>query len=70
MVRNLADDAGSKKKKERKPLKMEYTQLQYRMSSHLSTKVTLKCNDKSQGEIRIPFASEEDLNRILEILHL
>jgi ParB family transcriptional regulator, chromosome partitioning protein len=70
LVRNLAEEAGQKKKKERKPLKMEFTQLQYKLSSHLSTKVTLKSNDKSQGEIRIPFASEDDLNRILELLNI
>ncbi|WP_419836233.1 ParB/RepB/Spo0J family partition protein [Xanthocytophaga agilis] len=70
MVRNLAEESGQKKKKERKPLRMEYTQLQYKLSSFLSTKVTLKSNDKNQGEIRIPFVSEDDLNRILEILSL
>lgn len=70
LVRNLAEESGQKKKKERKPLRMEYTQLQYKLSSFLSTKVTLKSNDKNQGEIRIPFVSEDDLNRILEILSL
>ena len=70
IVRNLADEAGQKRKKERKPLKLEHTQLQYKLSSHLSTKVTLKANEKSQGEIRIPFASDEDLSRILELLNI
>ncbi len=71
LVRNLADDAGlQKKKKERKPLKMEYTQLQYKLSSHFSTKITLKANDKNQGEIRIPFGSEDELNRILELMSM
>lgn len=45
----------------------EITQLQSRLSSHFGTKVSVK-SDGKKGEIRIPFLSVEDLNRILDIL--
>lgn len=45
----------------------EITQLQTNLSSHFGTKVSVK-SDGKKGEIRIPFLSVEDLNRILDIL--
>ncbi len=45
----------------------EITQLQSSLSSHFGTKVNVK-SDGNKGEIRIPFLSVEDLNRILDIL--
>lgn len=47
----------------------EINQLQSRLSSHFGTKVSVK-SDGKKGDIRIPFLSVEDLNRILEILKL
>ncbi|GIV36248.1 MAG: chromosome partitioning protein ParB [Cyclobacteriaceae bacterium] len=47
----------------------ELTQLQSRLSSHFGTRVALK-SDGKKGEIRIPFMSVEDLNRILDILRI
>ncbi|MBS1487034.1 MAG: ParB/RepB/Spo0J family partition protein [Bacteroidetes bacterium] len=47
----------------------EIHQLQGRLSSHFGTKVTVK-SDGKKGDIRIPFLSVEDLNRILEILKI
>mgnify|MGYP002784240720 CR=1 FL=1 len=46
----------------------EYKKLQSKLSNHFGTKVNLKVNDKNEGEIKIPFYSTEDFNRILEIL--
>jgi ParB family transcriptional regulator, chromosome partitioning protein len=46
----------------------EVNQLQTRLSSHFGTKVSIKADAKNKGEIKIPFVSTEDLNRILEIL--
>ncbi|MFN5550782.1 MAG: chromosome partitioning protein ParB, partial [Bacteroidota bacterium] len=40
-----------------------------KLSSHFGTKVSVK-SDGKKGDIRIPFLSIEDLNRILEILRL
>jgi len=47
----------------------EISQLQSRLSSHFGTKVSVK-SDGKKGDIRIPFLSVEDLNRILEILKI
>lgn len=43
------------------------TQLQSKLSSHFATRVIIK-NEGGKGEIRIPYLSVEDLNRILDIL--
>jgi ParB family chromosome partitioning protein len=45
----------------------EMNNLQTKLSSHFGTKVTIKSNGR-KGEIKIPFLSVEDLNRILDIL--
>ncbi len=50
--------------------KYEINKLQERLASHFGTKVALKSNHKNKGEIKIPFNSSSDLNRILEILDL
>ena len=47
----------------------EIAQLQSRLSSHFGTRVAVK-SDGSKGEIKIPFLSVEDLNRIIDILKL
>ncbi len=47
----------------------EIVQLQGRLSSHFGTKVSVK-SDGKKGEIKIPFLSVEDLNRILDIFKL
>lgn len=50
--------------------KYELGKLQHKLASHFGSKVALKANSKDKGEIRIPFTSTEDLNRILEILEI
>lgn len=45
----------------------EIVNLQYKLTSHFGTKIQIK-SDGKKGEIKIPFVSVEDLNRILEIL--
>jgi ParB family transcriptional regulator, chromosome partitioning protein len=51
------------------PETREIVQLQARLSSHFGTKVNVK-SDGKRGEIKIPFLSVEDLNRLLDILKL
>ncbi|RZJ81049.1 MAG: ParB/RepB/Spo0J family partition protein [Flavobacterium sp.] len=46
----------------------EYQKLQKDLASKFATKVKLKVNDNGKGAIEIPFVSNEDLNRILELL--
>ncbi len=57
-------------KKAAKPAKLgdEYKDVQKNLRSHLGTKVTLKVSGKGKGQIVIPFVSNEDLNRILELI--
>lgn len=50
--------------------KYEINKLQQKLASHFGTKVSLKANEKNKGEIKIPFTSSSDLNRILEILEI
>jgi ParB family transcriptional regulator, chromosome partitioning protein len=49
------------------PVSKEINQLQSSLSSHFGTRVVIK-SDGKRGEIKIPFLSVEDLNRILDIL--
>lgn len=51
------------------PQNREISQLQSRLSSHFGTRVVVK-SDGSKGEIKIPFLSVEDLNRVIDILKL
>jgi ParB family chromosome partitioning protein len=60
--------AKDKKEKQAPSLQNEIRQVQSKLSSHFGTKVHLKSNEHYKGEIKIPFVSAEDLNRILEIL--
>lgn len=55
--------------KESTPASREINQLQGRLSSHFGTKVSVK-SDGQKGDIKIPFLSLQDLNRILDILKL
>lgn len=73
LVRELARTSSDKKPvKETKSSSTSYEiqNLQTKLSSHFGTKVALKADKENKGEIKIPFVSAEDLNRILEILNL
>ncbi|PRY87148.1 ParB/RepB/Spo0J family partition protein [Mongoliibacter ruber] len=50
--------------------KYEMGKIQQRLASHFGSKVQLKSDGKDKGEIKIPFRSTDDLNRILEILEI
>ena len=56
--------------KERKPyaIKKELRSLQFKLSSFFGSKVSIKTDDKQKGEIKIPFTSQEELDRILDVL--
>ncbi|TAE91851.1 MAG: chromosome partitioning protein ParB, partial [Runella slithyformis] len=47
-------------------LKHEFRSLQFKLSSLFGTKVSIKSDDKDKGEIKIPFTSQEELERILK----
>jgi len=69
LVRNLmsgnADETSTQPKKE---VSFEVKNVQNKLSSHFGTKIGLKIDNKNKGEIKIPFLSKDDLNRILDIL--
>lgn len=48
----------------------EVQQIQTKLSSHFGTRVHMKADGQFRGEIKIPFVSTEDLNRILEIIDM
>ncbi|WMJ74761.1 ParB/RepB/Spo0J family partition protein [Cytophagaceae bacterium ABcell3] len=58
-----------KKTKEESPLAYELQNVQSRLSSHFGTKINIKADKNNKGEIKIPFMSSEDLNRILDLLN-
>lgn len=65
-VRSLNTGDSSEKSKRKVSTKREIASLQSKLASHFGTKVTVKADEQNKGEIRIPFASKEDLDRILE----
>ena len=68
-VRNLAMAAESTNP-ERRPntIKQEFRSLQFKLSSLFGTKVSVKADDHNKGEIKIPFTSQEELDKILSAL--
>jgi ParB family chromosome partitioning protein len=72
LVRSLASEKSATKDKEtntQSQATKEIAQLQSKLSSHFGTRVVVK-SDGKKGDIRIPFLSVEDLNRILDILKM
>jgi len=70
LARNMTKGAKDKASSTGAPTSSrEIVQLQVKLSSHFGTKVSVK-SDGKKGEIKIPFLSIEDLNRILDIFKL
>lgn len=70
LVRQLATQQETKgKPTQAPPANREISNLQTQLSSHFGTRVVVK-SDGKKGEIKIPFLSVEDLNRILDILKM
>lgn len=68
LVRNLSSLPVSKPAKKAAPISFEYQKLQRELTSKFSTRVKLKVSENGKGAIEIPFGSEDDLSRILELL--
>ena len=66
-VRDLADSnlVNSAKKAIGGGIKQEIRSLQFRLQAYFGAKVLVKADEKGRGEIKIPFASQEDLDKIL-----
>lgn len=68
-VRNLSNAPEDDEKPKRNTvIKQEITSLQSKLASYFGSKVTIKADDKHKGEIKIPFTSKEDLERILSAI--
>jgi ParB family chromosome partitioning protein len=62
---------GANKSQKSGDLAPELKQLQQRLSSHFGTKIQIKTGKSpDKGEIKIPFTSIDELNRLLEILNI
>ncbi len=69
LVREYSESAAKSRKKSTTPsLPTEYKNIQNQLTSRLSTKVALKHKSNGRGEIVISYFSDDDLNRILELL--
>lgn len=69
-VRNLADEVDEPTSNRRITLpRQEMRSLQFKLSSLFGTKVSIKADEKHKGEIKIPFTSQEELTKILEVLN-
>ena len=64
----MAQGKGEKSAERKPKLPEEYNMLKEHLSSFFQTKVQLVCNDKGKGKITIPFASEDELERLIGLL--
>ncbi|MDB5134281.1 MAG: ParB/RepB/Spo0J family partition protein [Mucilaginibacter sp.] len=68
LVRDLQRAPIKKEGKQPEPLSFQVQKIQDDLASKFSTQVKLKVSSQGKGLIEIPFLSEDDLNRILEML--
>ena len=72
-VEELVRSLGEKEKPEVKPkeaIDPEIVKLQEKLTSHFGTKIQIKADKNNKGEIKIPFVSAEELERILELIDI
>lgn len=63
--KNTSSSASGAKKEEDSAV---WNHLRQQLTSHFGTRIQIKTGKDEKGEIRIPFLSHEDLNRILSLL--
>ncbi|GAA3963754.1 ParB/RepB/Spo0J family partition protein [Mucilaginibacter dorajii] len=68
LVREMQKAPVKKEGKQPEPVSYQMQKIQDDLASKFSTRVTLKVGSKGNGVIEIPFLSEDDLGRILEML--
>lgn len=68
MVREIQHAPEKREGKQPEPLTFQLQKIQDDLASKFSTKVKLKVNSQGNGSIEIPFLSDDDLGRILEML--
>ncbi|MFN3589345.1 MAG: ParB/RepB/Spo0J family partition protein [Spirosomataceae bacterium] len=68
-VRNLALLDETKNPPKKGVQRLDLSGLQFQLSGFLGTKVIVKADDTNKGEIKIPFTSKEELEKIVQALH-
>jgi len=68
LVREALKAPVQKNKKPSDPVSFQVQKIQDDLASKFSTRVKLKVNSQGKGSIEIPFLSQDDLGRILEIM--
>lgn len=73
LVKRLAEGetvniSGQKLRPRKAQLSREYSQLRDSLSECFKTKVQFTCSEKGKGKITIPFANEEEMERIVALL--
>ncbi|MFT4834746.1 MAG: ParB family chromosome partitioning protein [Marinoscillum sp.] len=72
-VEDLVRELSGKEKEPKQAAKVvnpEIVKIQNKLTSHFGTKIQIKADDSSKGEIKIPFVSADELDRILSLLNL
>jgi ParB family chromosome partitioning protein len=72
LIRNLLTGSTATKSKPAPSPKADpdMQRVQTQLSSHFGTRIQIKADTGGKGEIRIPYLSAEDFNRILDLLNL
>jgi len=68
LVRNAVHTGDNKPAKRSEPVSFQVQKIQDDLASKFSTRVKLKVDSRGKGTIEIPFLSQDDLGRILEIM--
>ncbi len=68
LVREMQRPAIKKEGKQPEPVSFQLQKIQDDLASKFSSRVKLKIGSQGKGSIEIPFLSEDDLTRILEIM--
>ena len=70
LVRGVGKESGSTAKPAPATLSNDHKKLNYKLSTHFDAEVLITGYNKKKGKIVIPYDSEQDLTRILEVLAL
>lgn len=71
LIREIGENKEKEKKEKKKDIQSPYiNDIKYRLENYFGTKVSLNSKGDNKGKIEIEYYSEEDLNRILEIMNI
>lgn len=69
-VRRLSQKEDAEAPQKPTAIRQEIKSLQFKLSSHFGAKVSVKSDENNKGEIKIPFTTREELERILQTLNI